>query len=101
MAASLIDEPVGRAALTDVDVVVVWLRTAVATLERRTAAAAAAVVDDHRPRPEPVSVQAARRDPRFAEAADVIVDTDLPDGRDRPIDAVVGDVLRGIEAASA
>ncbi len=95
-AASVVDVPEGRAALADPEVLVVWLRTSTTTIERRLIGG-----DGHRPRPEAIADQAVRRDPRFAAVARVSVATDTPEGADRPVDAVVSVVLRGIEAISA
>ena len=95
-AASVVDVPEGRAALADPEVVVVWLRTSPTTIERRLIGG-----DGHRPRPESIADQAARRDPRFGAVASVRVATDTPDGADRPVDDVVAEVLRGIGATPA
>ena len=67
-AASVIDTPSARTALTDPGVDVVWLRGDPASLAMRAAR------DDHRPSPESLEIQAARRDPLFAEVADRTVD---------------------------
>jgi shikimate kinase len=80
-AASTIDEPAGREALADPAVTVVWLRI------HPDAAAARQAPDDHRPQPEALEVQARRRDPRFAELADLAVDAR------RPVDEIVAAVL--------
>lgn len=69
-AASVIDVDGVVAALADPEVTVVWLRVSSAV------AAGRARVDDHRPSPEPLAVQAARRDPRFASVARIVVDVD-------------------------
>ncbi len=80
-AASTIDEPDGRAALADPGVFVAWLRIDPTSAERR------ARPGDHRPKPEDLAVQAARRDPLFAAVADVALDAG------RPVDANVAIVL--------
>lgn len=83
-AASVIDEPAGRSAIAADDVEVIWLRADPATLASRTAAAIAT----HRPSPEPIEAQAARRDPLYAAVADRTVEVD-----DRSIDQIVDAVL--------
>jgi shikimate kinase len=83
-AASAIDEPAGRSALAADDVEVIWLRANPAILASRTAAAIAT----HRPSPEPMETQAARRDPLYASVADRAVDVD-----DRSVDEIVDAVL--------
>jgi shikimate kinase len=67
-AASVIDTSDARAALADPAVNVVWLRGDPSLLAVRAAR------DDHRPSPEPPALQAARRDPLFAEVADHTID---------------------------
>ncbi|HEY4634703.1 MAG TPA: shikimate kinase, partial [Candidatus Limnocylindrales bacterium] len=64
------------------DVEVIWLRGDPATLAARAAAGA------HRPNPEPMEAQAARRDPLFAGVADRTVDVE-----DRSVDQIVDAVL--------
>jgi shikimate kinase len=71
-AASTIDEPDGRAALAEPGVFVAWLRIDPASAARR------ARPGDHRPKPEDLAVQAARRDPLFAAVADVVLDALRP-----------------------
>jgi shikimate kinase len=88
-AASTIDEPDGRAALAEPEVFVVWLRV------DPTTAAGRASPGDHRPQPEPLAVQAARRDPRFASVADVAVDAG------QPVDAIVETVREALTAGTA
>jgi shikimate kinase len=83
-AASVIDEPAGRSSLAADDVEVIWLRADPATLASRTAAATAT----HRPSPEPIATQAARRDPLYEAVADRTVDVE-----DRSVDQVVDAVL--------
>jgi shikimate kinase len=91
VAASVIDTDEGRAALGDPAVCVIWLRVTPATIRERMDP------HDHRPHPEPLEDQAARRDPWFAAVADVKVDTDPgPDGRDRTFDDVIDDVVRRV-----
>jgi shikimate kinase len=75
-AASVIDVPACRAAMTRPDVGVVWLRAAPAVLATRFAAD-----DDHRPAygasPEAFRAdQAAKREPFLAALATVVVDVD-------------------------
>lgn len=90
-AASVIDDPGARDALEDPSVLVVWLRVSAATAARRMTSA------DHRPRPEAVQVQAARRDPWFASVADLVIDADsTADGRGRPVKDLVDEVLGSI-----
>jgi shikimate kinase len=81
-AASVIDEPAGRAALAADDVEVVWLTTDPEVLASRAATAA------HRPSPEPIEHQAARRDRLFAGVADRTVDVG-----NRSVDQIVDTVL--------
>ena len=71
-AASTIDEPDARLALTEPGVVVAWLRIDPASAARR------ARPGDHRPKPEDLAVQAARRDPLYAAVADVTLDATAP-----------------------
>ena len=85
-AASVIDDEAVRAALVAPHVTVVWLRVLPAV------AAARGRVDDHRPSPEPLAVQAARRDPRFASVASIVVDAD-----DAAPDAIVGSILARLD----
>ena len=80
-AASTIDEPAGRAALADPAVTVVWLQV------HPEAAVARHAPDDHRPLPEALEIQAQRRDPLFAELADLAVDAR------RPVEEIVAAVL--------
>jgi shikimate kinase len=94
-AASIIDEPRGRDALTDPTIEVVWLR-----IDPVTAARRAAPGDDHRPAPEPLEDQARRRDPLFAGVADVPVDVAGPDASGGP-DAVVQRILGALPASDA
>jgi shikimate kinase len=72
-AASVIDEPAGRAALAAPGVRVVWLRVDPDTAEGRTSG------PDHRPEHEALAAQAARRDPWFAAVADVVEDVAVAD----------------------
>lgn len=72
-AASVIDGSGARAALAAPDVRVVWLRIDPATAARRSAGAV------HRPEHEALAVQAARRDPWFGAAADIVVDVATED----------------------
>ena len=88
-AASTIDEPEGRAALAAPDVFVAWLRIDPETAARR------ARPGDHRPKPEDLAVQAARRDPLFAAVADVVLDAR------RPVDENVQFVLDRLAGPSA
>jgi shikimate kinase len=67
-AASVVDDPLGVAALRTPDVEVIWLRARPDVLLTRTDP------DDHRPSPEALETQAQRRDPVFADVADQIVD---------------------------
>jgi len=69
-AASVIDEPAVRDALHDPSVMVVWLRVSAESAARRM------TTTDHRPRPEAIEAQAARRDPWFATVANAIIDAD-------------------------
>lgn len=71
-AASVIDEPEGVALLQGRGVTVVWLRVDPATALQRSSRGS------HRPSPEPLIEQAARRDPRFQAVADVEIDARLP-----------------------
>ena len=87
-AASIIDEPDGRAALAEPGVFVVWLRI------DPTAAARRARPGDHRPKPEPLAAQAARRDPLFAAAADVAIDAG------QPVEVIVATVLDRLPGSS-
>lgn len=75
-AASTVEVPECRAAMTEADVAVVWLRAAPRTLARRFASA-----DQHRPEfgasPEAfLTEQAARRDPLFASLDPIVIDVD-------------------------
>ncbi|MEO5884448.1 MAG: shikimate kinase [Candidatus Limnocylindrales bacterium] len=89
-AASVVDEPLGRAALLDPGIHVVWLRVDPAV------AAARAGTGDHRPSPEPLASQAARRDPWFAEVADAeVADADIATVR-APVDATVADIVAAV-----
>jgi shikimate kinase/3-dehydroquinate synthase len=81
-AASEIDEPVARAALDDLDVNVVWLTADPKVLAARASSAG------HRPSPEPIETQAARREPLYAAVADRTVDV-----ADRSVDQIVDAVL--------
>lgn len=87
-AASVIDGPRGRTALADPAAPVVWLRIDAATAARRAPKRGA----DHRPAPESLEVQAARRDPLFADVADVTVDVAAPGPDGRP-DAIAERIL--------
>jgi shikimate kinase len=82
-AASVIDEPAARAALADPDLEVVWLTADPRVLAKRAAGAA------HRPSPEPMDTQAARRDPLYAAVADRTVDV-AHRSVDQVVDAVLG-----------
>ena len=89
-AASTIDEPEGRAALAHPSVYVVFLRIDPTVALQRVSKGR------HRPSPEDLRVQAARRDPMFREVADQEVDT----GATRPgaiVRAVVDRVTAGPE----
>ena len=88
-AASTIDEPDGRAALAEPGVLVAWLRIDPASAARR------ARPGDHRPQPEDLAVQAARRDPLFAAVADVVLDAG------RSVDGNVAIVLDRLAGSSA
>ncbi len=89
-AASTIDEPAGRAALEAPDVFVVWLRLDPAVAIQRVTRS------DHRPSPEALSVQAARRDPWFRAVADVEIDA----GATRP-GAIVRTVLEALDSGAS
>ena len=80
-AASVIDDPAARRLLERPGVRVVWLRVDPTTAARRAA------TGRHRPNPEPLPEQAARRDPLFRAVADVTVDAALP------VDHIVAQVL--------
>lgn len=80
-AASVIDEPAGRAALASPGVRVAWLRIDPATAVRRMRAGS------HRPDHDLVA-QAARRDPWFAAVADVTADATTEDAG-----AIAADIL--------
>ena len=84
-AASVIDEPSARPLLEAPGVTVVWLRIDPATAARRAARG------DHRPSPEPLVEQAARRDPVFRAVADIEVDAGLP------VEHIVAQVLAATE----
>lgn len=87
-AASVVDEPAVRDALRDPSALVVWLRVSAETAARRMTST------DHRPRPEAIEAQAARRDPWFAVVADLTIDADTPaDGGFRPVDDLVEEIL--------
>ena len=88
-AASTIDEPDGRAAMADPGVFVVWLHVDPTTAGRR------ARPGDHRPQPEALAVQAARRDPLFAAVADVALEAG------QPVQANVATVLDRLTGSSA
>jgi shikimate kinase len=96
-AASVIDDPTCRTRLQDPGLFVVWLRISPAAATRR--ARADRPTTSHRPEPEPLEVQAARRDPLFAEVADATIDVDDARGADRPIDVVVGDAMAAVRRA--
>jgi shikimate kinase len=96
-AASVIDEPRARAALDDPTIQVVWLRIDPATAARRAAPARGG---DHRPAPEPLEDQARRRDPLFAELADVPIDVMSPEAAGGP-DAVVERIIAALPAGDA
>jgi shikimate kinase len=75
-AASVVDVPACRAAMTAADVAVVWLRAAPAVLAQRFA-----TEDDHRPAfgasPETfLAEQAARREPLVANLGATVIDVD-------------------------
>lgn len=70
-AASTIDEPAGRTALADPSIHVVYLHLAPELAIARMSKG------KHRPSPEDLRVQAARRDPRFRGVADQVVDTGM------------------------
>jgi shikimate kinase len=89
-AASTIDDPEGRAALADPTVHVVFLRIDPAVAAQRV------TKGTHRPSPEDLRIQAARRDPRFRSVADQEVDT----GATRPR-AIVRSVVDRVTAGSA
>jgi shikimate kinase len=84
-AASTIDEPAGRAALADPSIAVVFLRVA------PEVAATRMTKGDHRPRPEDLAVQAARREPWFRDVASFEFDT----GTMRP-NAIVRAIVEGL-----
>lgn len=81
-AASVVDDPVARMALTDPGIEVIWLRATRVTLAHRAA------TGDHRPDPAAVSDQARLRDRHFASVADRIVDVD-----DRSVEQIVASLL--------
>ena len=80
-AASTIDEPAGQMALADPTIHVVYLHLAPELALARMSKG------KHRPSPEDLRVQAARRDPHFRTVADQVVDT----GTTRP-----GPIVRAI-----
>ena len=93
-AASVIDDPRGRAALAAPGVRVAWLRIDPAT------AAARMIGGDHRPIHEPLAAQAARRDPWFQAAASLVVDG-AGDSAEAIVDRLADWVREAPEASSA
>ena len=83
---------------------VVWLRAAATTLARRVLADDDDPEGEHRPwhaagsmTPEAwLAREAEARAPLYEEIATLTVDVDDPDGRDRPIDAIVDDIVDGL-----
>lgn len=78
-AASTVEVPECRAAMTGPDVAVIWLRASPQVLARRFASR-----DQHRPEfgPSPLAFlteQAARRDPLFASLDPIVIDVDAID----------------------